>query len=78
MNASVDINAEKGRTPLYVASWKGHHPVVEALLKKGADPNKANLDGVTPIQAATENNHMDIVDILEKRKVIHKEHIRNS
>ena len=31
LNASVDINAENGKTPLYAASWKGHHPVVEAL-----------------------------------------------
>jgi ankyrin repeat protein len=43
-----------------------YSPVVEALLKHGANVDQATTNGVTPIQAATENNHMDIVDMLRE------------
>ena len=50
LNANVDINTEKGRTPIYGASEKGHLPVVEALLQHGAAVDKARTtDGVTPL-----------------------------
>ena len=35
LNANVDINADGGATSLFVASYNGHHPVVEALLQHG-------------------------------------------
>ena len=31
-------------TPLYVASWNGHHDVVQTLLGAGADVNIASSD----------------------------------
>ena len=31
-------------TPLYVASWKGHHDVVQSLLGAGAEVNIATSD----------------------------------
>ena len=50
LNANVNIKAEKGITPLYVASYNGHHPVVEALLQHGAAVDQATTtDGKTPL-----------------------------
>ncbi|KAF8692217.1 hypothetical protein HU200_039820 [Digitaria exilis] len=42
-----------GRTPLYYAiQGDGSQAVVECLIKKGADPNKAANRGVTPLHCA--------------------------
>ena len=51
LNANVDINAEKRKTPLYVAYEKGHHRVVEALLQHGAAVDHM-ANGETPLSVA--------------------------
>ena len=44
----VDVNCVNpvGRTPLFQAIWRGHNAVVRLLLDNGADPNKADIQGV--------------------------------
>ena len=39
--------------------------VVRALMEGGADINKATNDGSTPLQIATENQHTEIIHLLE-------------
>jgi hypothetical protein len=41
MSRGLDINHldEENQTPIYIATVKGHHNIVEAMLKAGADPN---------------------------------------
>ena len=41
-----------GATSLYVAAQNGHYELVENLLKKGFDPNKCAVHGMTPLLAA--------------------------
>ena len=41
-----------GRTPLHIASSQGHLSIVEYLINHGADVNKADNDGCTPIMVA--------------------------
>ena len=45
----------------------GYRELVEVLLKKGADPNKATTDGVTPIQAATTPGLADFMREYDRR-----------
>jgi len=40
-----------GRTPLYAACEKGHAAVAELLLARGAEVDRANANGDTPLLA---------------------------
>ena len=42
---------QDNRTPLFVASWKGHHDVVQSLLGAGAEVNTAR-SGVSDVMCA--------------------------
>ncbi len=53
-----------GTTPLYIASYKGHCDVVEALVRAGADLTLA-WRGQTPLHSATTNGHTDVVRVLQ-------------
>ncbi len=52
--ASVDLPPTdfEGRTPLSVAAEVGHRPMVELLLKHGADPRRADDGGRRPVEHA--------------------------
>ncbi|CAB0036118.1 unnamed protein product [Trichogramma brassicae] len=47
--AQVDVKDEMGNTPLLKAVILGEKKVVRKLLERGANPNLANDDGVTPL-----------------------------
>ena len=70
----VDVVNEKGQTPLELASTCEQYCTVargffkpqccEMLLRLGADPNKPNLEGLTPLNMARHDS--DIIKILLK------------
>ncbi|MCG8340328.1 MAG: ankyrin repeat domain-containing protein, partial [Cytophagales bacterium] len=65
----IDVN-EKVRfsnslfTPLQLASAKGHKPVVEFLLHKGAKLEQSTRGGMTALHLAAKNNHEEVVGTL--------------
>lgn len=54
LEVGADINTPNAgdkTTPLINAICNGHYDVAKYLLDKGADPNKASVDGLTPLYA---------------------------
>lgn len=68
LDEAVDVNvADKwGRTALFFAAGRGHGEIVEYLLSRGActDPHKDYDLYKTPLVAASENGHINIVKTL--------------
>ena len=62
----VDIDAinERGETALFMAVKRNNRPMIEMLLKKGANPNLVDELGVSPMMVATYNNHLYNMAIL--------------
>ena len=63
----ADVNAKGAGelTPLHFASMMRHKEIAEFLIEKGADVN-AKTDFGTPLDAAIEENHIEIADLLRK------------
>jgi ankyrin repeat protein len=58
VDAGVDVNVPTDgdrSTPMLVATVNGHYDLAVSLLGRGADPNLANDDGVTPLFATLNN-----------------------
>ena len=57
-----------GCTPLHLAAGKKNRELIDFLLDHGADPQAQNLFGTTPIQIATNHNHLETVAQLTNAK----------
>jgi ankyrin repeat protein len=57
LDAGIDMNARTAdkSTPLVVASINGQYDLAMTLIKRGADPNLLNDDGVAPLFAVLNN-----------------------
>ena len=64
----ADPNRENGSifSPLYTAVRNGDLDIMVRLLRSGADATQTNDEGGTLIEAAKKNNHLQIVDLLER------------
>ena len=54
MDVNKSTTDEYGNTPLTVASWFGRVEAIRVLLEAGADVNKRNSNGRTPLSLALE------------------------
>ena len=69
-NFMVDVDCAigiHGYTSLLMASSHGHKNLVDFLLDKGADPNKANSGGWTPLHFSIYRRHDYVVQLLLQR-----------
>ncbi len=67
IESGCDVNAKGDETALHQASEKGNLEVVKILLETGADPHTKSVDDKTAKDIAMENNHQDIVQLLNKQ-----------
>ena len=58
-----DINGldENGKAPIVVAIFHKHYKIVEYLLEIGANVNVQAINGFTPLHAAVDIGHQDII-----------------
>ena len=62
----IDARDESGRTALMLATLSGQVRAVDLLLAHGADPNAADAQGVTPLQAAIAGDRPAIAAALRR------------
>jgi len=65
LDIHVKLN-KYGWTPLHAAAYKGNMDLVKYLLEKGADKERPNNSGASPIQLATDAGYGDIVELMDK------------
>ncbi|MCL4479581.1 MAG: ankyrin repeat domain-containing protein [Deltaproteobacteria bacterium] len=52
------------------AAKEGNLPVLQTALEKGADINVKSNDGFTALMFATENKHIDMINLLKAHGAI--------
>ncbi|CAB0030111.1 unnamed protein product [Trichogramma brassicae] len=57
MSVQVDARDSRGDAPLHEALFNGQASMTELLLRKGADPNVANANGLTPLHVICQKVH---------------------
>jgi ankyrin repeat protein len=62
---AVDAITGAGYTALWFASWKGYLPIVQLLVRGGADFEIASNSGRTPIDVARQYRRAEVVRYLE-------------
>jgi ankyrin repeat protein len=60
----VNLTNTNGDTLVMLASYYGHDPAVAALIARGADVNRHNNRGQTPLAGAVFNNDSTIIELL--------------
>ena len=70
-NNKVDVNMvdeESEMSALHYAVDRGVKEAVEILLKRGANVNSQDIDGMTPIMYAAVCDHIEIIQLLKEAK----------
>jgi ankyrin repeat protein len=62
--AKVNVQDNKGNTPLHDAIEARDYDLVQRLLGSGADPNTPNKSGFTPLHIAANNSDKQALDIM--------------
>ena len=57
------VGRDEGSTPLILAAREGHRDCIEVLLRLGAEVNKMNYDGITPLMRAVDGYKEDMDSI---------------
>lgn len=68
-DVDVDVIDTSGRTPLYIASWKGHVEAVVVLLATDFNDIGKKINGGTPFSIASEKHHSIIMKQLIKNGI---------
>ena len=68
MNFDPNLHHDNGYTPLAYAAMKGSQPMVELLLRNGADPMQTTKEGDTPVELALRFSHGEVADLLKRAR----------
>jgi ankyrin repeat protein len=67
VGAETEAQDRQRWTPLHLASYAGHEPIVRLLLDKSADVGTTMPDGCTPLHVASQEGHESVVRLLLDR-----------
>ena len=59
--AALDARDVHGRTPLHIASIRGHHPLIKLLAPSPESFHFKDNDGCTPLYYACKNSHLELI-----------------
>ena len=65
MNFDPNLHHDNGYTPLAYASMRGSLPMIELLLRNGADPTQTTKEGDSPVELALRFGHAEVADGLK-------------
>jgi hypothetical protein len=65
MNFDPNLHHDNGYTPLAYAAMRGSLPMIELLLRNGADAAQATKEGDSPIELALRFGHAEVADALK-------------
>jgi uncharacterized protein len=68
MNFEPNLHHDNGYTPLAYAAMRGSLPMVELLLRNGADPTQATKEGDSPVELALRFGHAEVADALKQAR----------
>ena len=68
MHFDPNLHHDNGYTPLAYAAMKGSQPMVELLLRNGADPTQTTKEGDTPVELALRFSHGEVADLLKRAR----------
>ena len=62
--ADIDIQDDKGTTPLHIAAYKGNLALAKLFIMSGASTSLKDKKQRTPMDVAKEYNHPQIIELL--------------
>jgi ankyrin repeat protein len=68
MHFDANLPHDNGYTPLAYAAMKGSMPMVELLLRNGAEAAVATREGDTPVELALRFGHADVAELLRRAR----------
>jgi len=68
MNFDPNLLHDNGYTPLAYAAMRGSLPMIELLLRNGADPTQATKEGDTAVELALRFGHAEVADALKQAR----------
>ena len=69
MNFDPNMHYENGYTPLAYAAMKGSVPMLDLLLRNGADASQLTKEGDTPVELALRMGHAEAADLLKRARM---------
>jgi uncharacterized protein len=71
LRSGIDMHATYGTTPLHIACRRRHRKLVDLLMQYGADPDKLDHRGKSPMMVAQELGYLEIVNRLKRQGARH-------
>jgi uncharacterized protein len=73
MRFDPNMHHENGYTPLAYAAMKGSVPMLDLLLRNGADATQLTKEGDTPVELALRMGHAEAADLLKRARMSNSE-----
>ena len=68
MNFDPNLHHDNGYTPLAYAAMRGSLPMIELLLRNGANPLQTTKDGDSAVELALRFGHAEVADTLKQAR----------